>query len=80
MKKVITILQLIIGFLVLIFALLVFYQSIISFIPALNVLKISTNLGVTGLPSWMDLVLSIFLIQVVAVYTKNVFDKLSVSG
>lgn len=78
-KKIITIIQLIIGFLVLIFSLIIFYKALIAIIPALYIIKFQSGLDVVGVDVWMKLILSIFLIQVVAVYTKKIFDKLSVS-
>ena len=80
MKKVITIIQLIIGFLVLLFALIIFYKALIALIPMFNVVRLTTPIDVAGMDALMKLILSIFLIQVVAVYTKKVYDKLSVGN
>lgn len=80
MKKVFTIIQLIIGFFVLLFALIIFYKALIALIPAFNILRLTIPVDVVGMDALMKLVLSIFLIQVVAVYTKKIYDKLSVSN
>lgn len=80
MKKVLTIIQIIIGVVVVYFALVLFYQALIQVIPALNIIAISPGFGLTGMNPWTQLILSIFILQVVVVYTKKIFDKLSVSN
>ncbi len=77
-----TILQLIIGFFVLVFAAVIFLKALFALVPALNIISLGkiTPVGITGMSPFLELVLSIFIFQVVAVYTKNIYDKLNVSG
>jgi len=82
MKKITTIMQLIIGVVVILFALILFWESIVGIIPAFAGILNPSSLPfrLSGMSAWVELVLSIFIIQVVAVYTKKLFDKLSVKG
>jgi hypothetical protein len=81
MKKVMTILQLIIGVVVILFALVLMWQALVALIPGLKSILSAAQLPFTlkGMSAWLELILAVFIMQVVAVYTKKLFDTLSVS-
>jgi hypothetical protein len=81
MKKLMTILQLIIGVIVILFALILFWQAFIIIVPrATDIISFKLPFRLSGLNEWMQLILALFIFQVVAVYTKKLFDSLSVKG
>lgn len=81
MKKVTTILQLIIGVIVILFAFVLFWQALGAIVPSItSILNLSFPIRLSGLSPWLQLILSVFIMQVVAVYTKKIFDKVNVSN
>lgn len=80
MRKLLTILQLVIGVIVILFAVVILWQSVINIYPDVkDILSIKLPFQMSGLNKWVQLLLSLFILQVVAVYTKKLFDRLSVS-
>ena len=83
MKKVLAIAQLIIGIIVVLFALTMFWQALSNIIPQLKDFLKASDLPyvmtIDPFSKWLQLIVSVFTIQVIAVYTKGIFDQLSVS-
>lgn len=83
MQKIIAIAQLIIGVIVVYFAFTMFYQALVQIAPSLKFFELSSFPSIMTLSpvnKWLQLITSIFMIQVIAVYTKGVFDRLSVNN
>ena len=81
MKKIVVIIQLIVGVIVILFALSLLGRALIGIVPSLKPsLKFLLQWGFETLNPWLQLILSLFIIQVVAVYIKKIFDKLNVSS
>jgi divalent metal cation (Fe/Co/Zn/Cd) transporter len=84
MKKIIVIFQLIIGIIVVLFALTMFWQAFVNIFEGMRSLLPPRDLPilmtvVRPSSSWLQLFVSLFIFQVVIVYTKQLFDSLSVS-
>ncbi len=80
MRKILTLIQLIIGVVVILFAFIILWQAVIDIDPSVKeFLSIDLPFRINGLNKWIQLLMSLFIIQVVAVYTKKLFDRLSIS-